>query len=101
MDQRKIEIPRDVRTLKSGNMTISKHDLNIRKNAIKNRTEPGARRSKHPLFAHRYPLQCSMETSRNLVKSVIRTSSVMRPQIGVMSHQLRVSLYMIISQNVM
>ena len=41
---------------------------------------------------------------RNLViksKSVIRSGSVISSQIGVMSDQLRVSLYMVMSQNVM
>ena len=41
---------------------------------------------------------------RNLVirsKSVIRSSSVISSEIGVMSDQLRVSLYMIMSQNAM
>ena len=34
-------------------------------------------------------------------KSVIKSSSVISLQIGVMSDQLRVSLYMVMSQNVM
>ena len=34
-------------------------------------------------------------------KSVLKSSSVIISQIGVMSDQLRVSLYMVISQNVM
>ena len=34
-------------------------------------------------------------------KSVIKSSSVISSQIGVMSDQLRVSLYMVMSQNVM
>ena len=34
-------------------------------------------------------------------KSVIKSSSVIRSQIGVMSDQLRVSLHMVMSQNVM
>ena len=41
---------------------------------------------------------------QNLVirsKSVIKSSSVISTQIGVMSDQLRVSLYMVMSQNVM
>ena len=41
---------------------------------------------------------------QNLViksKSVIKSSSVISSQIGVMSDQLRVSLYMVMSQNVM
>ena len=41
---------------------------------------------------------------QNLVirsKSVIKSSSVISSQIGVMSDQLRVSLYMVMSQNIM
>ena len=41
---------------------------------------------------------------QNLVirsKSVIKSSSVICSQIGVMSDQLKVSLYMVMSQNVM
>ena len=41
---------------------------------------------------------------QNLVirsKSVIKSSSIISSQIGVMSDQLRVSLYMVMSQNVM
>ena len=34
-------------------------------------------------------------------KSVFKSSSVINSQIGVMSDQLRVSLYMVMSQNVM
>ena len=34
-------------------------------------------------------------------KSVLESSSVINSQIGVMSDQLRVSLYMVMSQNVM
>ena len=34
-------------------------------------------------------------------KSVLKSSSVINSQIGVMSVQLRVSLYMVMSQNVM
>ena len=34
-------------------------------------------------------------------KSVLKSSSVISSQIGVMSDQLRVSLYMVMSQNVM
>ena len=49
-------------------------------------------------------LACSMETSQNLIilssKSVIRSSSVISSQIGVMSDQLRVSLSMFMSKSV-
>ena len=34
-------------------------------------------------------------------KSVLKSSSVINSQIGVMSNQLRVSLYMVMSKNVM
>ena len=34
-------------------------------------------------------------------KSVLKSSSVINSQIGVMSDQLRVSLYMVMSQNIM
>ena len=37
----------------------------------------------------------------NKEKSVIKSSSVISSQIGVMSDQLMVSLYMVMSQNVM
>ena len=37
----------------------------------------------------------------NKVKSVLKSSSVISSQIGEMSDQLRVSLYMVMSQNVM
>ena len=45
-----------------------------------------------------------METSRYLIitsKSVIKSSTVISSRIGVMSDQLRVSLYMVMSQNAM
>ena len=51
-----------------------------------------------------HPLQCSLGTSRNFVitsKSVIMSSSVISSQIGVMPDQLRVSLYVVMSPNVM
>ena len=79
-------------------MTSSgKNGLNIRTNG----TAPGVRRSMRP---RPHPLQCSMETSQNLVtrsKSVMRSSSVISSQIGVMYDQLRISLYMVMSKNVM
>ena len=37
----------------------------------------------------------------NLQNSVIKSSSVVRSQIGVMYDQFRVSVYMIMSQNIM
>ena len=50
------------------------------------------------------PVAMFYENLQNLVirsKSVIKSSSVISSQIGVMSDQLRVSLYMVMSQNVM
>ena len=74
-------------------MTSSgKNGLNMQ---VQNVTGPGVRRSKRPLLASRTPLQCSMETSRNLVirsKLVIRSSSVIGSLIGVIFDELGVSL---------
>ena len=70
---------------------------------VPNGTGPGVRRSKRPLLASR-TVAMFYEHLQNLVirsKSVIKSSSVIRSQIGVMSDQLRVSLYMVMSQNVM
>ena len=50
------------------------------------------------------PIAMSYGNLQNLVirsKWVIKSSSVISSQIGVMSDQLRVSLYMVMSQNVM
>ena len=62
---------------------------------VPNGTGPGVRRSKRPLLASR--TRCSFYGNlQNLVirsKSVIKSSSVISSQIGVMSDQLRVSLY--------
>ena len=70
---------------------------------VPNGTGPGVRRSKRPLLASR--TRCNVYGNlQNLViksKSVIKSSSVISSQIGVMSDQLRVSLYMVMSQNVM
>ena len=46
-------------------------------------------------------LQNSVIRSKSVLKSVLKTSSVINSQIGVMSDQLKVSLYMVMSQNVM
>ena len=63
---------------------------------IPNGTGPGDRRSKLPLLAS--PTHCNViwKTSQfgNKVKSIISS------KIGVMSDQLRVSLYMVMSHNV-
>ena len=51
-----------------------------------------------------HPLHMFYGNLKNLVKkskSVIKSSSVISSQIGVMSDQLSVSLYMVMSQNVM
>ena len=70
---------------------------------VPNGTGPGVRRSKRPLLASR--TRCNFYGNlQNLVirsKSVLKSSSVINSQIGVMSDQLRVSLYMVMSQNVM
>ena len=50
------------------------------------------------------PIEMFYGNLQNLVirsKSVIKSSSVISSQIGVMSDQLRVSMYMVMSQNVM
>ena len=65
---------------------------------VPNGTGPGVRRSKRPLLAMFYG---NLQNSVIRSKSVIKTSSVISSQIGVMSDQLRVSLYMVMSQNVM
>ena len=72
---------------------------------VPNGTGPGVRRSKRPLLASRNRCHVPWKPGfQNLVirsKSVIKSSSVISSQIGVMSDQLRVSLYMVMSQNVM
>ena len=70
---------------------------------VPNGTGPGVRRSKRPLLASR-TVSMFYGNLQNWVimsKSVIKSSSVISSQIGVMSDQLRVSLYMVMSQNVM
>ena len=86
---------------RSVDMTRSgKNGLNIRKNASPkwDRT-----RSKRPLFASRTRCNVLWKHPNFVIrsKSVIKSSSVISSQIGVMSYQLRVSLYMVMSQNVM
>ena len=70
---------------------------------VQNWTGPGVRRSKRPLFASRTRCNVLWKPPKfgNKVKSVIKSSSVISSQNGVMSYQLRVSLYMVMSQNVM
>ena len=67
-------------------------------------TEPGVRRSKRPLLARSTCCKCPTETSRNEVitsKTAIRSSLVTMSRLSEMSDQWMVSLYMIMSQNVM
>ena len=81
-------------------MTSSgKNGLNIRTNG----TGPGVRRSKRPLLASRTRCNVLWKPPNSVIrsKSVLKSSSVINSQIGVMSDQLRVSLYMVMSQNVM
>ena len=70
---------------------------------IPNGTGPGVRRSKRPLLASRTRCNVLWKPPKfgNKVISVLKFSSVINSQIGVMSDQLRVSLYMVMSQNVM
>ena len=65
---------------------------------VPNGTGPGVRRSTRPLWASR-PVAMFYGNLQNMVirsKSVIMSSSVISSQIGVMSDQLRVSLYMVV-----
>ena len=69
---------------------------------VTNGTGPAVRRSKRPLLAAA-PIAMFYGNLRNLVirsKSVTKSSLVISKQIGVMSDHLRVSLYMVMSQNV-
>ena len=70
---------------------------------VPNGTGPGVRRSKRPLLASRTRCNVPWKPPKfgNKVKISIKVSSVINSQIGVMSVQLRVSLYMVMSQNVM
>ena len=70
---------------------------------VPNGTGPGVRRSKRPLLASRTRCNVLWKPPKfsNRSKSVIKSSSVIGSQIGVMSDQLRVSLYTVMSQNVM
>ena len=93
-------------TQKSGNMTSSGDIcLDIRTHAspkVQSWTGPGVRRSKRPLLACRTRWKCSLETSHNEVKVKFgnKVQISKGSEIGVMSHQWRVSLYMVILQNI-
>ena len=77
-------------------MTSSgKNGLNIRTNTSPKWDRTRCPKEKASSVGFPRPLQCSMETSRNLEmrsKLVIRSSSVIGSKIGVKSDQLRVSL---------
>ena len=66
-------------------------------------TGPGVRRSKRPLLASRTRCNVLKKPPKfgNKVKIGNKSSSVISSQIGVMSDQLSVSLYMVMSENVM
>ena len=70
---------------------------------VPNGTGPGVRRSKRPLLASRTRCNVLWKPPKfgNKVNIGIEVHSVINSQIGVMSDQLRVSLYMVMSQNVM
>ena len=70
---------------------------------VPNGTGPGVRRSKRPLLASRTRCNVPWKLHNSVIrsKSVFNSSSVISSQIGVMSDQLRVSLYMVMPQNVM
>ena len=69
---------------------------------VPNGTGPGVRRSKRPLLASRTRCNVLWKPPKLVIrsKSVMKSSSVISSQIGVMSDQLSVSLYMVMSQNV-
>ena len=67
-----------------------KNGLNIRTNESPNGTGPGVRRSKRPLLAS--------HTRCNALRKPPKYGN--KVKIGHMSDQLRVSLYMVMSQNV-
>ena len=70
---------------------------------IPNGTGPGFRRSKRPLLASctRVNVQWKPPQFGDKVKIGNKIHFVISSQIGVMSGQLRASLYMVMSQNVM
>ena len=100
----KIEIPRDVRNSRSENMTSSGEN-GFNKNKCKSQIGQDRVSGGVSVFCW-LAASVSMFYGKlpkfgNKVKSVIRSSSVISSQIGVMSDQLRVSMYMAMSQNVM
>ena len=68
---------------------------------VPNGTGPGVRRSTRPLLASRTRCNVLWKPPKfgNKVKIGKKSSSVIRSQSGVISYQLRVSLYMVMSQN--
>ena len=67
---------------------------------VPNGTGPGVRRSKRPLLASR--TRCNVLWKPAKFGNKVKIGcSVISSQIGVMSDQLRVSLYMVMSQNAM
>ena len=101
----KIELPRDVRNSKGRRHDKFRKDWSQHKNKCKSQMGQGQGSGGVSIF-------CWLATHvamfygnlLNLVirsKSIIRSSLVISSQIGVMSDQLRVSLYMVMSQNVM
>ena len=70
---------------------------------VPNGTGPGVRRSKRPLLASRTRCNFLWNLQNSVIrsKSVLKSNSVISSQIGVMSDQLRVSLHMVMSHNVM
>ena len=67
---------------------------------VPNGTGPGVRGSKRPLLASRTCCNVQWKPPKFGIrsKSVIKSSSVISSQFGVMSDQLSVSLYMVMSQ---
>ena len=93
----KIEIPKDVRNSKSENMKSScDSGLNIRKKCKSQMGQDQVSGGESVLCWLVASVAIFYGNIRNLIlrsKSVIRSRSVISSQIGVMSNQLRVSLY--------
>ena len=70
---------------------------------VPNGTGPGVRRRKRPLLASHTRCNVLWKPPNSVIrsKSVLKSSLVISSQIGVMSDRLRVSLHMVMSQNVM
>ena len=70
---------------------------------VPNGTGPGVRRSKRPLLASRTHCNVLWKPPKfgNKVKIGKKVQFGISSQIGIMSDQLSVSLYMVMSQNVM